>query len=323
MPKRITMKEIARLAGVDRTSVSRILNEDFVRHSYRQETVDKVKAIAEEHGYTPHRAASALKTGKTQLIGLLMSNIRNPFFGDIASRIDSLLSDMDYRVLIADSANSFAREAKALRDLAAFSVDGIIFAPSTLKEQPSVKGMRTPIVVLDYNLYPDRPSILLDYDDAANKLLNLFTSRGRSKIGLVCHSATCVAEACFAKAANPPITIHLPPQKMRAIPTIYDQVRYLVAKGVDGLICLNNEITIRSLHCLKDDGVVIPDQVAVAGIDEIPMSGLVPPPMTVIRQPIVDYARTAVDYLQQMIADPETVPPSRRFEGTLIIRESV
>lgn len=317
------MKEIARRAGVDRTSVSRILNEDFSRHHYCPETIKKVKAIAEAHGYIPHRAASALKTGKTQLVGLLMPDIRNSFFGELASIMDSLLSEMGYRVLIADSAGSFEREALALRDLMAFAVDGLIFTPCTLRKQPLIKRLRAPMVVLDYNLYPAHACLALDYDDAARQLLKLFQSRGRRKIGLVCHSATRMAENCFLQAAHPPLRVLRPPLKMRALPAVYDQVRFLVAKDADGLICLNNDITIRTLHCLKEDSVSVPDEIAVAGIDDISMSDLLTPPVTVLRQPIADYARTAVSYLQQMFENPEAKPPTRRFKGALLIRESI
>ena len=305
MERKITMKDIARMAGVDRSSVSRILNQSFERHSYRPETVKRVMQLAREHGFRPNRTARALKTGRTQLIGLLMSDLRNPFFGELAARMDEAFSEMGCRVVIADSGNRFGRETQCLRDLLGFNVDGIIFSPCGLKRQPLLKTFRRPVVVLDYDIYPDRPSVVLDERNVAEQLVGLARRKGYRRIGLVCHHETRHREDAFRALAGDGLVVLRPPETLRRIRRIDNQVAWNRERNADALIGMNNETTLRMLESLHADGVAVPEEIGVAGIDDFPLAGLLTPALTVVRQPIEDYARKAVEYLRAKINDPD------------------
>lgn len=321
--QKITMKELARLAGVDRTSVSRILNRDFAAHRYSPVTVEKVERLAKQYGYEPSRTAHALRTGSTQLIGLLMSDLRNPWFGELASTMDAILSAQGYRVVIADSANSFDREEKCIRDLAGFGVDGLILAPCALKRQRVVESLTMPVVILDYDIYPQRPCVSLDHGHAARTILSHLTTMGRRRAGLVCHEATVSLEKSFLSLSGGTVKVIRPPVGMRTREDVSAQVRHLLDEESDVVVGLNNDLTAAALNCLAGMKVDIPSEVGVIGIDDLPLANLLSPPVTVLSQPVAQYGGKAVEFLRQMIADPSRRIKSVCFPGNLIVRKSM
>jgi DNA-binding LacI/PurR family transcriptional regulator len=317
-----TMRDLSVRTGLDRSSVSRILRGDFGTHRYRPETIAHVRREAVRLGFSPNRAARSLKTGRSQLVGVLVARIRNPWFGELAAELDVHLSRRGCRVILADSNESFEREGAALRDLIGFGADGLILAPGSLKRQPALARLRLPVVVLDYPLYPDRPCVRLDYAAAAHDVLALAQTRGYRRVGLVCHRSTAEAEDAFLSGATTGGVVR-PPAPLRAQERVAEQVRALLGRKADCLIALNNDLALGLLASLRALGVRVRRDIGVAGIDDFPAAALLDPALTVLRQPVPDYARMAAQLLMERIEHPDRKPQDVRCRGELVVRESM
>ena len=317
-----TMQDLGVLTGMDRSTVSRILRGDFGAHRYRPETVARVQREAARLGFRPNHAARSLKTGRTHFVGVLMARIRNPWFGELAAELDGALSACGCRVILADSNEEFDRERASLQDLIGFGVDGIILAPCTLRRQPTLANVRTPMVVLDYPLYPERACVRLDSTAAARDLLAMAWTRGYRRVGLVCHQATVEVERAFL-ATDTKVAVIRAPAPLRTLARVPEQVRSLLARKADCLIGLNNDLTIDLLACLRERGVHVRQDVGVAGIDDFPAATLLDPALTVLRQPVSDYARIAVQLLMERIEHPDLKPQDVRCRGELVVRASM
>lgn len=316
------MGDLSVLTGMDRSTVSRILRGDFGAHRYRRETIARVRREAARLGFSPNHAARSLKTGRSHFVGVLMARIRNPWFGELAAELDSALSARGCRVILADSNEDFARERTSLQDLIGFGVDGIILAPCALRRQPALANVRTPVVVLDYSLYPERPCVRLDSAAAARDLLALARTRGYRRVGLVCHEATAEVERAFL-ATDVKVAVVRAPAPLRTLEQVPEQVGSLLDRKADCLIGLNNDLTVGLLTCLRDRGVRVRQDVGVAGIDDFPAAALLDPALTVLRQPVPDYARIAVQLLMERIEHPDRKPEDVCCRGELVARESM
>lgn len=316
---RMTMAELAKRVGVNRTTVSRILRSDFAKHHYNADTIKRVRDEAARLGFRSNRIAQGLKTGKSALVGLLMADIRNPWWGELASQLDRLLAADGYRVIIADSGNSFQRESASLSDLLAFGVDGLLFSPCELKRQPALARADRPVVLLDYDLYPAHPCVSLDTQAAARAFLEAAERRGRKRIGLIAHGATGDLERAFARQGR----VLRAPASLRRIESAAAQVDWLLAHEADCLIGLNNALAVAALAHLRVRGPRVPDDVGFAGIDDFMGAPLLTPPLTVLQQPLHEYARCAVELLHRRMADPRARFESVLCQGTLIERCSL
>jgi DNA-binding LacI/PurR family transcriptional regulator len=317
-----TMGDLSALTGLDRSTVSRILRGDFRAHRYNPETVARVRGEAVRLEVRPNHAARSLRTGRSHFVGVLVARIRNPWFGELAAELDGALSARGCRVILADSNEEFDRERASLQELIGFGVDGIILAPCALRRQPALANVRTPLVVLDYPLYPERPCVRLDATAAARDLLALSRTRGYRRVGLVCHQATADLERAFL-AASTKVAVIRSPAALRTLERVPEQVLSLLDRKADCLIGLNNDLTIGLLACLRERGVRVRKGIGVAGIDDFPAAALLDPALTVLRQPVPDYAKTAVRLLMEQIEQPDRKPQDVRCRGELVVRASM
>jgi LacI family transcriptional regulator len=124
--KRVTLKTIALQVGVSPVTVSKALND---RYDISREMKQRILAVANELGYTPNHLAKSLRVGCTETIGVIVSDISNPFFGSVISGIEKVLRDEEYHVLLCDANEDPQLEERALRVLLSRRVDGIIITP--------------------------------------------------------------------------------------------------------------------------------------------------------------------------------------------------
>lgn len=177
----IKLTDVAQLAGVSPTTVSRVINN---YGSLSQKTIDKVHAAMKELNYQPNSLARSLQGKNTRLVGLIFPTVANPFYGELVEKIERKLFEMDYRTILCDSAHNKEKERSYLNMLAANKVDGIIAGAHNLGIE-EYEDLELPIVSFDRYLADGIPIVGSDnFQGGFLATENLFL-RGARKIAIM------------------------------------------------------------------------------------------------------------------------------------------
>ncbi|MET1995954.1 LacI family DNA-binding transcriptional regulator [Enterococcus faecium] len=178
---KVKLEDVAKHANVSPTTVSRVINN---RGSLSDKTKAKVFQSMEELGYYPNEIARSLFGKKTHSIGILFPDLINPFFGEMVTKLENLLADLDYKVLICNTNNDFDKETKYLKMLLANQVDGIIVG-SHNKPNKIYQQTNLPIVAIDRFVSESVPIIRSDNYQGACLATNYLIQKGCRKIALI------------------------------------------------------------------------------------------------------------------------------------------
>jgi LacI family sucrose operon transcriptional repressor len=183
--KKITLQDIARLAGVSKTTVSAVLNNRAKEYGIRAETEQKVKDIAKQFNYAPNKMARGLRLKKTQTIGLVIPDLSNWFFSQIAGFLYEVAAEADYHLYVTSSKFNEKEEHKTINDLLAWHIDGLIVASMMKKEQIPRNFLHSqiPIVYIDRRIESENISwVASDNQQGAYDLINYMCSTGIREI---------------------------------------------------------------------------------------------------------------------------------------------
>jgi LacI family transcriptional regulator len=319
-----TIQDIAKLVGVSVATVSNALNgKRNVGPSIRQ----KILKAARELGYRPNRAAQTMRTGHTKAIGLVLPDLTNPFFPELAQSVESTARKAGLLVCLIDSQGSTQGESDGFELLTTHTVDGIIWCPLGRHLPAAIKGNPKPVVLID------RPRagfdvVHSDYLMGGRLLAEYALRMGHSKIGLLSgpqnlESARLRREG-FVSAfpgeikviweAFVPFNGELPEDAIRALSA---------RKNATLIVAGNDLIAISAVHCLGQLGLKVPNDVSVTGFDNIKWTDVVTPRLTTIAQPIGAIGSKAVELLRERMADSNAVRRRTVFDVTLVERDSV
>ena len=301
------LNDVAKLAGVSVTTVSRVIND----HGYlSQKTKDKVfKAMKELH-YQPNNMARSLQGKNTKLIGVIFSDIRNPFFGELVSRIEKILFAKNYKVILCNSADDPQKERDYLQMLMANQVDGIIAGAHNLGiEEYQQYGL--PIISFDRYLSDNIPIVSSDnYQGgslAAQALYqagarNLAIFTGKNQAGSPTNGRL-EGYQDYLKQHDLEGTLHelpfelSPALKTMEIKSILNQSNY------DGIFCSDDLTAILTINVARQLGINVPKDLKVVGYDGTMIIRDYSPELTTIEQPLADISTLLVSLLLQRIAD--------------------
>jgi len=296
-----TLKQIAARAGVSTATVSNVLNG--VKNA-TPETRRKVERAAEALGYQASRMARSLRTGKSFTIGLIIPDLTNPFFPDIAQAIESKVRELGYGMIIVDSHNDAKQEKEAFRLLGEYRVDGIIWTPVT-ETVPRSSGI--PLVTVDRPL-PGLDGISADHRAGGLEIGRRVAASGCRRVAILGGPAAYfssreryrgVVEGLDGQAEivvdmETPFSLELPAEVRQAVSGIRDGC----------VICANDQVAVGVLQQLKDEGKHVPEPISVIGFDAIPWSRFTSPRLTTMRQPYRRLGTAAVDLLLRRMAAP-------------------
>ncbi len=334
---RVTLRDIAGESGVTPATVSDILNERE-RCWASKETKERVRAAAERLGYRVNRAARLLRTGNSGLIGIIVSDILNPFYVSLAHSLEASLETAGYEVVIEDCSGDPAREGRAIQNLLALSVDGMICATmfsekniATLQEYAQ-SGRRlvfvgTPPKELDVR------SVRVADDEAFADLAELLRDRGHERIAYVSAQPQALKDRdregrlrraleAVKLTLDADLVVECPP----ALDDIARAVRELCERPVrkrPTVICAVNDLTaIAIVRAILDAGLEFPRDISVVGFDDIDLARWLPCRLTTISQ---DYARIADESVRLLAEEGEVGKAARSavVTGRLMIRDSV
>lgn len=319
MAKRMTIADIARNLELDYSTVLRILNNDFKNHKYNPETVKKVVEYAGKHNLIKNHVASALKNGKTFLIGISVPDLgASHFFAKLSSLISRGLLDHGYKAIISDTMDNPEQELQNIKDFISYRVDGIILSPFAQLPELSNLVKDIPVVTVDNNFYPEYDFIGLDETNAAEMLLEKMINTGSRKIGLAaCYHAEERIKN-FRKAAAG-ITLLTPSAEFMRNDAVDLQCEQFLKSGCDTIIGVNSNSLIQAVKYVNGKGLKVPHDIKLAGVDEVPLLNTFMPQVPMISQPIEKYASKAVEILIGKIDKKKLVEGEKfLFKGKLI-----
>ncbi|MEJ2869358.1 LacI family DNA-binding transcriptional regulator [Actinomycetospora sp. OC33-EN08] len=328
------MADVARRAGVSTATVSHVLNNT---RAVSADTRAAVMSAVEETAYTPNTVARSLATNRTTTIGLVLSAISNPYFGELLSSAESAAAAAGYTLLLVDPHEDPAYERTVVARLHHHRVDGVVLAPSAdpTEALDYLARHEVPTVLLD-RLVPDGRAATLDQvgsenHDATATLTRHLVEHGHRRIALVAGlsglTTTEERRRGFAHALD---DAHVPRDPALEVSgeSATDPARAAMAKLLalpeppTAVVVGNNSMTIGVVAALREAGARVPDDVAVVAFDDFAWADLFSPRLTVMAQPFERIAAEAVRLLLRRRARPEASPEVLRLPPSFVVRES-
>ncbi|WP_103064398.1 LacI family DNA-binding transcriptional regulator [Actinomyces qiguomingii] len=299
-----TLADVAELAGVSLTTVSRVLNN---RGYLSQETKDRVARAVAQLNYRPNQVARALHGKSTNIVGVIVPTVALPFFGELADEIENALAEHHYRILVCNSMGRADREREYLDLLISHRVDGIISGAHNdqLKEYHTV---RMPLVTIDRDLSPTIPNIRCANEAAAREATRLLLDRGARRPALLTSRTgehnrreagyRAVLEQFGIDPVIFTVDFHTPDaERARLIDAHLDSA----ANRIDAVFATDDLSAAAVLDWADRNGLRVPQDFKVIGFDGTSAVRRALPGLATVRQPLGDLARTAVEVLLKQI----------------------
>lgn len=328
----VTLKDVAEACGVNISTVSRSLNN---RYGIDAETRARVLEVAEKLNYRRNRMASGLATGKSNTFGLIISDVRNPYFAEFARSVEGAAFDAGYDLILCNCANDVEKQMHYFRSLADKMVDGVMFSivgAFGKKNQGEILESGIPTLLLSRP--PGKSSFSTLTDDnskgaamAGEYLINL----GHRKIGHLTGSRSHGNLAARAKSFCQTLEQSgIKPTVVSGNPTYrggFEMTLQLLEQSPDltAIFAANDTIAFGALQALAQLGKRVPDDISLIGFDNIEISGIVRPPLTTLSVPIKEKGAIAVEMLLQLAnkkSEDKFGVDHRVLDVTLIERES-
>lgn len=321
----VGIKEVARLAGVSPATVSRAMGDGPVSAELKK----RVERAVKQTGYRPNLSARRLRSQNTKTIGLVVADIRNPFFTSVSRVVEDLAFAQGMRVVLCNTDENPEREAFYLRSMQEERVTGLILAPTqtTLAKLEKEPLLDVPLVMVDRYVPGGRyDAVVLDNRRAGLELTEHLIAAGRTRIaGLFGNTSHTGVErrdgyaAALNKAGLPVLARFIPPYPAdaeAAFDVLLDQDR------PDAVITSNSLLATGLLRGMQARKVAAPADLAIASFDNEPWTALVEPGLTVMAQPVDQIGLKAMQLLSDRIREPGAPPRSVLLHGELIKRGS-
>jgi len=333
-----TMDDVARLAGVSQSTVSRVLNETSSSVPISEETKQKIFNAIEELGYQPNLIARSLRTQRSQMIGIMIGDITNAFYHPIVRAAQDVARVYDYDVLISNGDHLYENEKRFLQTMLRRPVDGIIMSPHRLTTDDLdrfIKRSHIPIVALGAQVeHPLIDVVGSTSEPATYEAISwLIREKGHRRIGFIG-----VAEDM---PPGPPrlrgYSTAMADAELTIEPGFIQKVEFTQEGGQRAMTTFlqqpNPPTAIFACNCLTaigammvahDSGYRIPDDFSIMGFDDIPEASIVRPRLTTVARDLPSIGHQVAEILFERI-DGKVTGPGRLFrsEWELIERESV
>ncbi len=332
---RVSIKDIAKAAGVSHSTVSRALSDSPL---VKAETKARIQRLAQEMGYTPDAIARSLVTRHTRTVGIVVTTITDPFIAEEVQGLEDTAQENDYSVILASSASKPERELATVEMLRAKRVDSLIVTSSRVGALylEHLERFGVPVVLVNnHNRQSGRYtfSVSVDNQHGGHLATTHLIQRGHRRIGYVSgpadHSDDAERLAGYRQALDESSTTFDPALVVHGNGRLDGGERALrtlarLAELPTAVFCYNDMTAIGLISAARQAGLSVPDDLAVVGFDDIPLAAHVYPSLTTVAQPQRDMGRQAMNMaLALMAADDSTMPFSDIVvKGKLIVRAS-
>jgi LacI family transcriptional regulator len=331
---KISIIEVANRAGVSKSTVSRVVSDGG--GSVSAKTREKVMTAIGELGYTRNTVAAGLRTKKTHMVFVMVADIANPYWSELARAAQDRLEVEGYSIVIGSTDWSEMRESSYYELARSGRFDGLLLNTVT-DNIARIKDIGLPAVLLGERArIQDIDTVGTDSGKATRLALEHLWAMDNRRIAIATHergserylSPRRRAYLDFLREKG----IEPDPQIMFSVPLSEEGgrefVRELMSREgwrdhVDALLCGNDMLAISALYALKDAGIEVGKDISLVGMDDIPLSAHVSPGLTTVRKPRALIGATAAELLLKRICEPERAVEKHLFPGELVTRNSV
>ena len=319
----ITMSEIAKLAHVSQSTVSRVLNGSLTVDPVLRE---RVLACAQEHDYQFNALAQSLQGSKTMLLGVLVTDISNGFFADLAKAIEGEARKQGYSMILFNSDGDSEKEQFYLDITKRYRVDGVIAVPilqDNLCWPSCIDRLDVPAVAVTRRV-EGLDSVYLDHWEASGLVAQRMLEQGCKRFLFVGQKDSLNYSGFQAALLEQTV-----PEAICCLSGLKDnelreslQAFFPASGPRTGIFAHNDVCALRVLSALRDVGVSVPERAVLIGFDDTFMGRYLHPALTSVSQPIPDMAREAVACLLARMEHPQRPPADCPLHAALVIRES-
>jgi LacI family transcriptional regulator len=331
--RRITISDVAASAGVSMMTVSRAVNG---RDGITEETRQRILKIASEMGYRPNHIARGLVTHQTATLGLIMPDVSNPFFSQIARSAEEIAYKNDYNLFLMNTGEDAEREKGAINSLINKEIDGVLVCSSRLTEKEIIPLLdMLPAAVLvnrDLDLPGMRVASLTVNDSQGTQIaMKYLIERGHKKIALLTGPKSSFSGQQRMEGYQTGLRQYGLPFVMTLVglcaPTTQGGETATLelfekAPDIDAVIAFNDLVAVGVIRACQQAGRKVPEDVAVIGADDIPLSALTSPSLSTLHVDLSAIGERAMLALLRLIDSPQEEPQKIVFEPELVLRQS-
>lgn len=326
-----TIRDVAERAGVSITTVSHVVNRT---RKVEPATAARVEAAIEELGYRPNALARSMRRGTTHTVGVVVPDIANPFFGDLARSLEDHMFEAGYSAIICNSDGDEEKEARYLEVLQSKQVDGLLLVAAS---HPSdgllgIVERGTPAIVVDRELDALAvPQVLVANSEGGKLAGRHLLELGHRDIGVIAGPGglgTSARRLDGLRAALAEGGLDLPPERVvlgdfRAASGRAAMEGWLGREARPTAVFAENDLmAIGALSAAHAAGIDVPKQLTVVGFDGIAFGADVTPPLTTVAQSADAMATAAIDLLMERLRDPAAEPRTVELPVSLEVRGS-
>jgi len=334
--KAVSIKDIAGQVGVSTTTVSFVLNGKAKEKRISDDLKNRILEVAASLNYRPNQVARGLRTGQTHTLGLIIEDISNPFFANLAKAVEAEADKFGYTVMFCSTENNEQKASHLLHMLKHRQMDGFIITPTQGMES-EVKRLGEegrPVVLID-RYFTDLETSYVTVDnykgafDATSRLIR----SGYSRIGLVTTDSMQVQMKNRYDGYMGALKKYDLPQDGKLVFKLgfehtHDEAvqqinHFIQSQKIDAVFFTTNYLGVYGLESLRVSGKKIPDEIGVICFDDNDLFRLGTPAISVISQPIAEIGQQAVSSLLAQLRDKETIPRKIMLEPRFLQRESL
>jgi LacI family transcriptional regulator len=334
--KRVSIKDIAKQAGVVPSTVSFVLNGKAKKMRISDEMVKKIQALVKKTGYQPNHTAVSLRTGRTKILGLIVEDISNVFFASLAKTIEDEAYALGYRIVYCSTENNDEKGNELIRMLTSQQVEGFLITPSAgmRKEVSKLMEYKKPVVLMDrYFTNLGVPYVLVDNHAGVKQGMRHLIDKGYKKIAFVTvdldQNQMLAREESYKKCVKQNRLGEEFILKLRYSIKHDDAVSQIASfiEGIpelDAIFFATNYLGVFGLESIKKLKLSIPKDLAVICFDDHDIFRLYTPEITIVRQPINGIASAAVQLLIRQLEDQQVSDDELHIfkKPELVVRES-
>lgn len=326
----VKIKDVADAAGVSTATVSRVLaNKPYVSSKVK----DHVLKVVRELGYRPNRVARNLRSRRSSIIGLIVSDIENPYFQQVSRAVEDAANEQGYSVILCNNDENPDKEKKYLHLIRDENLAGVILSPTrqTADEFAETAFLNIPMVVIDRRVSNfNVDNILINNVQSAHTITTHLIGHGYQRFGALFGIGSTTGrerQKGFLQAL-----------KDHGIKPLNNLIKFINPREGDGyntglkllqssplpdaILTSNSLLAAGVLRALQKSKLAVPDDVAFASFDETPWARIVNPPLTVIEQPTYQIGSTATEMLLKRIEDPTRSHRQVILKAKLVVRQS-